>query len=200
MTMQNPSGQRGFGIYRAPDNTGRGGARAAVMRSPGNPYPPTQIRPERRVGLASPNRRASTECSAHWSFEACAAAIQSTLLPESWPPEPTASELRPVRPGHRIPEPVPWVCGNVYHMRMARVNITVPDELYDKARSAGLNVSRVAQDAIRAELARLGKIAELDAYLAELEVQQGPLGDSERAEARAWADGLFGPPAHSRSA
>jgi len=23
--------------------------------------------------------------------------------------------------------------GNVYHMRMARVNITVPDELYDKA-------------------------------------------------------------------
>jgi hypothetical protein len=46
----------------------------------------------------------------------------------------------------------------------------------------------------------LGKIAELDAYLAELEVQQGPLGDSERAEARAWADGLFGPPAHSRSA
>lgn len=158
------------------------------------------IRPYRRVGLASPNRRASTECSAHWSFEACAAAIQSTLLPESWPPEPTASELRPVRPGHRIPEPVPWVCGNVYHMRMARVNITVPDELYDKARSAGLNVSRVAQDAIRAELARLGKIAELDAYLAELEVQQGPLGDSERAEARAWADGLFGPPAHSRSA
>ena len=82
-------------------------------------------------------------------------------------------------------------------MRMARVNITVPDELYDKARSAGLNVSRVAQDAIRAELARLGKIAHLDAYL---EVQQGPLGDSERAEARAWADGLFGPPAHSRSA
>ncbi len=49
MTMQNPSGQRGFGIYRAPDNTGRGGARAAVMRSPGNPYPPTQIRPERRL-------------------------------------------------------------------------------------------------------------------------------------------------------
>ncbi len=95
------------------------------------------IRPYRRVGLASPNRRASTECSAHWSFEACAAAIQSTLLPESWPPEPTASELRPVRPGHRIPEPVPWVCGNVYHMRMARVNITVPDELYDKARERG---------------------------------------------------------------
>ena len=77
---------------------------------------------------------------------------------------------------------------------MARVNITVPDELYDKARSAGLNVSRVAQDAIRAELARLGKIAELDAYLAELEVQQGPIGDSERTEARAWGGRAFRAP------
>ena len=63
---------------------------------------------------------------------------------------------------------------DVYSVRMARVNITVPDELYDEARSAGLNVSRVAQDAIRAELARLGKVAELDAYLAELEAELGP--------------------------
>jgi hypothetical protein len=46
MTMQDPSGRRGFGIYRAPDSTGRGGARTAVMRSPVNPYPPTQIRPD----------------------------------------------------------------------------------------------------------------------------------------------------------
>jgi hypothetical protein len=61
MTMQNPSGQRGFGIYRAPDNTGRGGARAAVMRSPGNPYPPTQIRPERRFGIGRPSAPAPTE-------------------------------------------------------------------------------------------------------------------------------------------
>jgi post-segregation antitoxin (ccd killing protein) len=83
---------------------------------------------------------------------------------------------------------------------MARVNITMPDELYSEARDAGLNISRVAQDAVRAELARLGKVAELDAYLAELEAELGPPSDNERAEARVWADQLFGPAKHSRSA
>ena len=63
-----------------------------------------------------------------------------------------------------------------------------------------LNISRVAQDAVRAELARLGRIAELDAYLAELEAQLGPPSDSERSEARAWADAVLGRPAHERSA
>ena len=59
MTMQDPSGRRGFGIYRAPDNTGRGGARTAVMRSPVNPYPPTQIRLEITTALASAYRPTS---------------------------------------------------------------------------------------------------------------------------------------------
>ena len=36
---------------------------------------------------------------------------------------------------------------------MARVNIYLPDDLADEARSAGLNVSNVAQDALRRELA-----------------------------------------------
>jgi post-segregation antitoxin (ccd killing protein) len=89
---------------------------------------------------------------------------------------------------------------DVYSVRMARVNITIPDALYNEAKSAGLNISRVAQDAIRAELARLGKVAELDAYLAELEAELGPHSEKERAEAKAWADELFGPATHSRSA
>ena len=41
-------------------------------------------------------------------------------------------------------------------MRMARVKITMPDELYAEAKGAGLNISRLVQDAVRAELARLG--------------------------------------------
>ena len=90
--------------------------------------------------------------------------------------------------------------GPLYHMRMARVNITMPDELYVKARGAGLNISRVAQDAIRAELDRLEKVTELDAYLAELETKLGPPSDGERAEAWAWADKIFGPSANSGSA
>lgn len=75
---------------------------------------------------------------------------------------------------------------------MARVNITIPDDLYHQARGAGLNVSQLAQRAVSAELSRLAKIAELDAYLAELEADLGPTTEAERAEATVWADGLLG--------
>ena len=36
---------------------------------------------------------------------------------------------------------------------MARVNVYLPDELADRARAAGLNISGVAQDALRRALA-----------------------------------------------
>ncbi len=89
---------------------------------------------------------------------------------------------------------------SVYSMCMARANITMPDELFEQARAAGLNISRVAQDAVRAELARLGKVAELDAYLAELEARLGPPSEIERSEARAWADKVLSPASKKRSA
>jgi post-segregation antitoxin (ccd killing protein) len=38
-------------------------------------------------------------------------------------------------------------------MRMARVNVYLPDELASEARSAGLNISGVAQEALRRALA-----------------------------------------------
>jgi post-segregation antitoxin (ccd killing protein) len=38
-------------------------------------------------------------------------------------------------------------------MRMARVNVYLPDELAERARAAGLNVSGVAQEALRHALA-----------------------------------------------
>jgi post-segregation antitoxin (ccd killing protein) len=85
-------------------------------------------------------------------------------------------------------------------MRMARVNITMPDDLYRQAKQAGLNVSQLAQRAVAAELTRLAKIAQLDAYLAELESELGPTSDAERAEAKAWADGLLGSAPDQRSA
>ncbi len=83
---------------------------------------------------------------------------------------------------------------------MARVNITVPDDLYRQAREAGLNISQLAQRALTAELGRLGKIAELDAYLAELEAELGPTSEAERSEATAWADRLLGTKHDRRSA
>lgn len=41
----------------------------------------------------------------------------------------------------------------MYDMRMARVNVYLPDDLARQAKSAGLNVSRITQDALRSELA-----------------------------------------------
>ncbi len=76
-------------------------------------------------------------------------------------------------------------------MRMARVNITLPDELLARARSAGLNVSAAAAAGLTDELERLDKIAELDRYLAELEAEQGPITDEEIAEADAWLARAF---------
>jgi len=76
---------------------------------------------------------------------------------------------------------------------MARVNITVPDELLGQARAAGINVSRLASAAVADELDRLAKIAEPDAYLAELDHTLGPPSEQEIADARAWADQLAGP-------
>lgn len=42
----------------------------------------------------------------------------------------------------------------VYAMRMARVNIYLPNDLAEEAKAAGLNISGIAQEALRAELAR----------------------------------------------
>lgn len=83
---------------------------------------------------------------------------------------------------------------------MTRVNITIPDELYHQARGAGLNISQLAQRAVSGELGRLAKIAELDAYLAELEAEFGPTTETERTEATAWADSVLGIRQNRRSA
>jgi hypothetical protein len=75
---------------------------------------------------------------------------------------------------------------------MARVNVSMPDELHEQARRAGLNISQLTQRAVGDELDRLAKIAALDAYLTELEAQLGPVDRAEQAEAATWADRVFG--------
>ena len=64
-------------------------------------------------------------------------------------------------------------------MRMARVNITVPDDLLNQAKAAGLNVSRLAAAALAEELDRRAKLNELDAYLADLDTELGPVPQHE---------------------
>jgi post-segregation antitoxin (ccd killing protein) len=43
--------------------------------------------------------------------------------------------------------------GSVYTMRMARVNVYIPDDLLGAAKSNGLNVSALTQQAIKAQIA-----------------------------------------------
>jgi post-segregation antitoxin (ccd killing protein) len=50
-------------------------------------------------------------------------------------------------------------------MRMARVNVYLPDELAQEARAAGLNISRVTQEALSNSLAH----DETDRWLDRLE-------------------------------
>lgn len=75
---------------------------------------------------------------------------------------------------------------------MARVNITVPDGLLEAARAVGLNVSRVTAAALAEELDRRAKIAALDGYLRELDVELGPVSSAERIAAEEWADRALG--------
>src|SRR5215467_12112659 len=80
---------------------------------------------------------------------------------------------------------------SVYTMRMARVNITLPDDLLSQARVAGLNISRLAAAALAEELDRRAKINELDAYLADLDNELGPVPQHELKAAREWADTIL---------
>lgn len=76
-------------------------------------------------------------------------------------------------------------------MRMARVNITIPDELLARARAHDLNVSAAAAAGLEDALLRIDKIAEFDRYMAELEAEQGPITEEEIAEADARIDRAF---------
>ena len=76
-------------------------------------------------------------------------------------------------------------------MRMARVNITLPDNLLGQARAAGLNVSRLAAAALAEELDRRAKLHELDVYLADLDNDLGPVPQHELRDAQEWADAVL---------
>ena len=74
---------------------------------------------------------------------------------------------------------------------MARVNISIPDDVIERARVAGVNVSRVATEALLDELDRREKRRSLEQYLAEMDRRLGPVSSERVAEAVAWADGIL---------
>jgi len=69
---------------------------------------------------------------------------------------------------------------------MARRNISLPDDLDDQARRARLNVSALAQRAVAQELDRQSRMAQLDAWLDELDAAHGAPSSKAMADANAW--------------
>jgi post-segregation antitoxin (ccd killing protein) len=71
---------------------------------------------------------------------------------------------------------------------MPRVQVYLPDDLYEALKTKGLPASELLQDAVRAELRRRELAERTDAYLAELVDEVGEPTAREIARAEALAD------------
>ncbi len=80
------------------------------------------------------------------------------------------------------------------------MNISLPDELAETAKAAGLNVSQLSRRAIAEELAERDRLLALDRYLDQLDAELGPPPAAETAAAEEWGDRVFGPRGGQRSA
>lgn len=100
---------------------------------------------------------------------------------------PDLSEDRPTGTGSRSDVARCRAVRSVYSMCMARRNISIPDDLDERARRARLNVSALAQRAVALELDRQSRMSQLDAWLDELDANHGAPSAKAMASAREWA-------------
>jgi post-segregation antitoxin (ccd killing protein) len=68
---------------------------------------------------------------------------------------------------------------------MPRMQLYLPDELYEQVKARGLPASELLQKAVRAELRRLDLLEENARYLAELEAEVGQPTPAERTRVKA---------------
>ena len=73
---------------------------------------------------------------------------------------------------------------------MPRMQVYLPDDLYEQVKARRLPASELLQEAVRAELRRQTLLDETDAYLAELIAEVGEPSPEDRARAEAIARGL----------
>ena len=64
--------------------------------------------------------------------------------------------------------------------RMPRMQVYLPDDLYEQLKTRRLPASRLLQEAVRAELRRQDLLGETDSYLAELLAEVGEPSPEER--------------------
>lgn len=70
---------------------------------------------------------------------------------------------------------------------MARLQVHLPDDLYEQVKARGLPASELLQKAVRAELRRQELLAETDRYLVDLIAEVGPPTAPQRTRAAAIA-------------
>ena len=75
-------------------------------------------------------------------------------------------------------------------MRMPRIQVYRPDDLYEAVKGRGLPASELLQRAVRVELKRLELLEAADGYLAELLAEVGEPTAEQVTEAHALADRL----------
>jgi len=71
--------------------------------------------------------------------------------------------------------------------RMPRMQVYLPDDLYEQVKTRRLPASELLQEAVRAEVRRQDLLSETDAYLAGLVAEVGESSPQERARAEAIA-------------
>ena len=71
--------------------------------------------------------------------------------------------------------------------RMPRVQVYLPDDLYDQLKGRGLPASELLQVALRAELERLDALDAMSEYLDELATEVGEPSTRQRTQADAIA-------------
>ena len=70
---------------------------------------------------------------------------------------------------------------------MPRLQVYLPDELYQEVKARHLPASELLQHAVRSELRRQDLLNEADAYLVELTAEVGSPSPADRADAQAIA-------------
>jgi hypothetical protein len=78
---------------------------------------------------------------------------------------------------------------------MARMQVYLPDDLYEQVKTRGLPASELLQKAVRAELRRQELLSETDRYVADLVAEVGSPTPSQRTRAEAVAQRIARRPA-----
>jgi post-segregation antitoxin (ccd killing protein) len=71
--------------------------------------------------------------------------------------------------------------------RMPRLQVYLPDDLYEQVKTRGLRPSELLQEAVRAEVRRQDLLAAADAYIADLVAEVGEPTQEQVARAEAIA-------------